>query len=490
MIWQAIQQVASTQPNSPAFIDANGAYSYAELVDKTQGLAQSISRYAGQVVGLYAGNSNNWLLFDFACQINGIVLVPLPTFFSDQQLVHAIETAGVGVLIHSENDRLSDLVHCVGGIPLVANLIGSSLAKPAPSQLPNKTAKITFTSGSTGQPKGVCLSNQQQFNVATAIQQSLNLTAGKHLSVLPFSTLLENTAGAYVTLLNGGCVVALPSEALGFNGSSQFDIAVFFEVLAEQQPVSLIILAELLMAIVSKVMMGWKLPTSIEMIAIGGSKVSSRLLQQAEALGLPVFEGYGLSECGSVVSLNIPGQRLIGSVGKPLKHVKVEINNDEVQVSGNSFLGYVNDLRSWGQLFVKTGDLGYVDEQGFLYINGRKKNVLISSFARNISPEWVESSVLSDPNINHCVVFGDNRPYCIALIWTQNEWFKKADIEASVSMANQALPDYAQIKAWITLPTPLSYEAGTLTANGKPMRIKISEQYGEQINTLYMEPKK
>ena len=281
--------------------------------------------------------------------------------------------------------------------------------------------------------------------------------------------------------------MALPSEKLGFNGSSQFDIAVFFEVLAEQQPVSLIILAELLMAIVHKVEMGWKLPTSIEMIAIGGSKVPSRLLEQADALGLPVFEGYGLSECGSVVSLNTPGQRLIGSVGKPLKHVAVQINNDEVLVSGNSFLGYVNDSTSWGQRLVETGDLGYVDKHGFLYINGRKKNLLISSFARNISPEWVESSVLSDPNINQCVIFGDQRPYCIALVWTQNKQFKKADIDASLSVANQTLPDYAKVKAWIKLPIPLSYGAGTLTANGKPMRINIAQQYAEQINTLYME---
>lgn len=487
MIWEAVQQRASTQPNSLAFIDADGAYSYAELVEKTQSVAQSLSQYAGQVMGLYAGNSISWLLVDFACQINEIVLVPLPVFFSNQQLVHAIETAGVDVLIHSDNDRLCDLVDCLNGSPLTAGLISSSLAKPTDTQKPKQTAKITFTSGSTGQPKGVCLSNQQQFNVADAIQQSLHLTAGKHLSVLPFSTLLENTAGAYVTLLNGGCVVALPSEKLGFNGSSQFDIAVFFEVLAEQQPVSLIILAELLMAIVHKVEMGWKLPTSIEMIAIGGSKVPSRLLEQADALGLPVFEGYGLSECGSVVSLNTPGQRLIGSVGKPLKHVAVQINNDEVLVSGNSFLGYVNESTSWGQRLVETGDLGYVDEHGFLYINGRKKNLLISSFARNISPEWVESSVLSDPNINQCVIFGDQRPYCIALVWTQNKQFKKADIDASLSVANQILPDYAKVKAWIRLPVPLSYGAGTLTANGKPMRINIAQQYAEQINTLYME---
>lgn len=487
MIWEAVQQRASTQPNSLAFIDADGAYSYAELVEKTQSIAQSLSQYAGQVMGLYAGNSISWLLVDFACQINEIVLMALPVFFSNQQLVHAIETAGVDVLIHSDNDRLCDLVDCLDGLPLTANLISSSLAKSTHSQRPKQTAKITFTSGSTGQPKGVCLSNQQQFNVANAIQESLHLTAGKHLSVLPFSTLLENTAGAYVTLLNGGCVVALPSEKLGFNGSSQFDIAVFFEVLAEQQPVSLIILAELLMAIVHKVEMGWQLPISIEMIAIGGSKVPSRLLEQADALGLPVFEGYGLSECGSVVSLNTPGQRLIGSVGKPLKHVTVQINNDEVQVSGNSFLGYVNDSTSWDQRLVETGDLGYVDEHGFLYINGRKKNLLISSFARNISPEWVESSVLSDPSINQCVIFGDQRPYCIALIWTQNKQFKKADIDASLSVANQTLPDYAKVKAWIRLPVPLSYGAGTLTVNGKPMRINIAHQYAEQINTLYME---
>lgn len=223
----------------------------------------------------------------------------------------------------------------------------------------------------------------------------------------------------------------------------------------------------------------------MEFIAVGGSKVSPILLNRAKQLGLPVYEGYGLSECSSVVSLNTQENLKIGSVGKPLKHVSVQLDKGEVLISGNTFLGYVNQPNTWGQKNLATGDLGYLDDEGYLFIDGRKKNLLISSFGRNVNPEWVESCVLRDSMFKQCVVFGDARPFCTALIYPTNSPMDGAEIQQCIDSINVTLPDYAQIKKWHVLDAPLTVEAGLLTANDRPKRHVILQSYKPQLEKLY-----
>jgi long-subunit acyl-CoA synthetase (AMP-forming) len=486
-LWDKLQQQAIDQPDSLALMGEYKTYTYAELIVEVKKLSSLLAPYQHQVVALYADNCPEWLFIDLACQVSQVVLLPLPAFFSDQQLTYALKRAGASAIIHLPKDRISGFVIDFDDSVQVADYVCSALTNPAAAELPDNCAKITFTSGSTGQPKGVCLSNQQQYAVASAIHTALNLSVARHLSVLPFSTLLENTAGAYVTLLGGGFVIALPQSELGFNGSSQFDLTTLLDAITGYQPVSLILLPELLMALMGAVASGWRLPSSIKLVAVGGSKVSPTLLLQARELGLPVYEGYGLSECGSVVSLNTDKNNRPGSVGKPLSHVDVRIEEGQVIVSGNSFLGYVAEPQSWSSETVATGDLGYFDKQGYLYINGRIKNLVISSFGRNISPEWVESVMLSDGLLKQCVVFGDQQPYCTALIWPRDINASDELITASIEMANMSLPDYAQVRSWQKIPKPLSYETATLTSNGRPVRQAIANQYQRHINQLYQE---
>jgi len=196
------------------------------------------------------------------------------------------------------------------------------------------------------------------------------------LSILPFSTLLENVAGVYLTLLSAGSVVALSQKSLGFNGSSDLNIETLLSTISAHQPNSLIVLPELLLALIKSIENGWQPPSSLEFIAVGGSKVSSALLNRAKQLELAVYEGYGLSECSSVVSLNTQENLKIGSVGKPLKHVSIQIDKGEVFISGSTSLGYVNQQETWGQEFLVTGDWGYLEDEGDLFIHGRKMNLL------------------------------------------------------------------------------------------------------------------
>ena len=244
---------------------------------------------------------------------------------------------------------------------------------------------------------------------------------------------------------------------------------------------------------------------SLKFMAVGGGKVSPTLLQDAQALNLPVYEGYGLSECGSVVSLNTPKANRAGSVGKPMPHASVSIAaSGEVMVKGNAMQGYLNhdnsdnsdnsDNNQSGSAIndnaiIATGDIGHLDEDGYLYITGRRKNVLISSFGRNISPEWVESQLLTQPIIYQAAVLGDGAPSLSAVIVANSNWLSanssRSDlhkaienaIEQAIAIVNETLPDYARINNWKLAEMPFSTDNGLLTDNGKLRRPQILKTY-------------
>ncbi|MGB5630169.1 MAG: hypothetical protein WBM57_12415, partial [Woeseiaceae bacterium] len=195
--------------------------------------------------------------------------------------------------------------------------------------------------------------------------------------------------------------------------------------------------------------------------------------------------GYGLSECSSVVCLNVPGADLPGAVGLPLPHASVTIEDDEILVQGSTFLGYVGQPETWGAGVVRTGDIGHIDADGFVHVSGSRKHQLITSFGRNLSPEWVESELLAGPVLQQAVVIGDDRPYCVALVLPRNPSSSDADIIAWVQATNHRLPDYARIHSWYRLPRPLSHVDGLLTENGRPKRSHIESIYQPVIDDMY-----
>ena len=485
-LFAEIQTIALAIPNDVALLGEVREYTYSELIESVREISGYLDLHKFEVLALYAGNTPEWVILDLACQLSGIALLPIPQFFSEQQIQHSIQQAGACGVIHQSGDRIAMLFPQEEVLLAFEGFILSPLKKGT-ARLPNGTSKITFTSGSTGDPKGVCLSNQQQLSVAKALQQILPTSLKRHLSVIPFSTLLENLTGVYVCLLNGGTLISSSAKALGFNGSSGFQLSNLLSQIELHQPNSMILLPELLTALVDHIAMGWTLPESVEFIAIGGSKVPVALLEKANQYAVPVYEGYGLSECASVVSLNLPESRQIGSVGKLLPHVSIEIENDEIVISNNAFLGYVNEPDSWYQDYVKTGDLGFIDEAGYLFIDGRKKNLLISSFGRNINPEWVESCLLASRLLQQCIVLGDARPYCIALLTVVQDEVSDQQIQTWITQVNQTLPDYAQLKNWLRIPKPFCVENGLLTSNGRLKREAISDYYQLEVNNLYQE---
>lgn len=484
------ERLADGPAASVCLSDGNGSgWSREALAMRVEHVAAQLADAGLCTVALHLDNQPDWIVADLACQAAGICLVPLPTFFAPGQLRHVLESLPIDAVIGSDRSA---------GEPLYAERlrtgpeirIGNARLvhlEPArePLGLPPGTGKVTFTSGSTGQPKGVCLSNEQLGLQAEALARAVALEQPRHLCLMPLSTLLENVAGVYAPLLSGGEVIVPPLAEVGLNGSSSLDSRRMLHAIGRHRPNSLILTPQLLQVLVAAARAGWTPPDSLRFVAVGGARVPNGLVESAHALGLPAYEGYGLSECASVVSLNTPVAARPGSCGRPLPHLRVELIDGEIHVGGNAMLGYAGDPGSWGQETIATGDLGSLDAEGFLHIEGRRKNLLISSYGRNISPEWVESELLADGSLADCVVFGDARPWCVALVSPRSESQSDEAIEASIRRCNEALPDYARIRGWQRLPETLGHSSGLTTDNGRPRRAAIHSRYAALIDALY-----
>lgn len=415
-------------------------------------LPWQIAQRAGQLrackcAAIAMNNSSEWVLWDLAALSAGVPLVPLPPFFTEAQRRHALQSAGCDVVITMDGLR-----------PLPF----------APVTLPRGTAKITFTSGTTGAPRGVCLPESGMYAVATGIVSVLgpHLAGAAHMCVLPLAVLLENIAGVYAGLLSG-CTIHLPSlSAIGTHYEGLHD------QLQHRKASSAILVPEILRLLMRQVGEKGALP-HLRYIAVGGSKVAPALIDAARTMRLPVYEGYGLSECASVVALNTPADDDAGTVGKILPHIRARIENDEIIIENPAFLGYVGTLHDGvNNGVLATGDLGTLDESGRLSITGRRKNVIITSYGRNIAPEWVESILLLHPAVAQAVVHGDAQPHLSAIIVPSAP---HAPVAEAVAFANSQLPPYAHIKAFTVSP-PFTVENGKLTGTGRPRRAVIIPQ--------------
>lgn len=505
-LWSSVCHHARTKPNEVAILTFNkqmeNALTWQQLHDQAHALAIRLRSDKIKLLALQAENSPAWIVVDLACCSLGIVLLPLPGFFSRGQVQHALSALQVDAVL---TDQWEALIESTGAqFAHKAELVGlhylraheNAVGNDRNAELmPPYTQKITFTSGSTGTPKGVCLSADNQQAVTSSI---LDLTQScaieRHLCVLPLATLLENIAGVHAPLRRGAQIVVANEESLGFNGASGFALHAFLDALSRCRPNSMILIPQLLEALVMSCDAGWQLPDSLQFIAVGGATVSPTLLERAWAHGLPVFEGYGLSECASVVTLNSPLARKNGSLGQVLKHTQVEIEDGEIIVNGPGFLGYVGEVESWTQDManarIATGDLGYFDDDGFLHYQGRRKNVLVSSFGRNISPEWVEAELGAEAEIGQCFVFGDSRPNCVALIAARAANVTDAMIAEAVVRVNAKLPNYARVLAWHRLsgllPRGTGLDTDLMTSNGRPRRMQIERHYQHQLEQLYI----
>jgi len=198
-VLQAIKQWTKQQPDKWAIKSNVQSYCYADLFNEINQIANSLADYKGQTVAIDIGNSSNWVIIDLACIQNSICTVPIPAFFTPSQREHALISSGAVALLN-DRQKGNEIAVCGNQLIYIQPLTAQE------NKLPKLTAKVTYTSGSTGEPKGVCLSLSAMEQVAESLLVVLGNEIGKDTAaILPLPVLLENIAGCYATLLAGGC---------------------------------------------------------------------------------------------------------------------------------------------------------------------------------------------------------------------------------------------------------------------------------------------
>jgi long-chain acyl-CoA synthetase len=422
----------------------------------------------------------------------------------------------------------------------------------ANSITPDDLATIIYTSGTTGVPKGAMLTHG---NIASNLSVSLDafeFRAESDLAVsfLPlahitarhvdFAELYRGVTIAYCSFiddmprvlrqLHPTFFVAVPRVYEKIHNKVQRDVATGFknwiyrwaisvgrahvdEILAGRRPGSLAWkLANRL--VFSKVLdgMGGKVRTVIS----GGAPLGRELAEWYAQIGIVIHEGYGLTETSPVIAVNSPGARKLGTVGRPLPNIEVRIAGDgELLVRGPSiFHGYWNMPAETAAAFdgdwFKTGDIGYLDADGFLSITDRKKDLIKTSGGKFIAPQPIENSLKSNPFIAEAAVIGDRRRFAAVILIPAfaalEEWALPHGIafqsreelvadprvqalyQGIVEQINQNHAQFEQLKKFLLVSEELSIEDGTLTPTLKLRRRNLEARYQEEIEKLYASP--
>ena len=441
-------------------------------------------KYPNAPVGVLADNSPQWIALDLATQHLDITLIPIPHFFSNEQKQHLIKSANLFTLF-SDHQDVFDLLGFDENIGQCHSFYISRSLSYESHHINKDIQKITFTSGTTSHPKGVCLSSNQQWSVAKSLEYALeHLEIKKHLCLLPLSVLLENVAGVYTSFLSHTEVFVFPLKDIGFQNLFNFDAIQCLSKIDEYKIESIILLPQMLHSILSVIEPNDPRIQSLKFVALGGAKTPRLLLEKAKEFGLPVYEGYGLSECSSVISLNLPHAHKIGSVGKPLSNRKIRIADDhEIEIFMTDTVHYLGEA-STSYTWFKTGDIGHIDEDGFLFIDGRKKNLIITGYGRNISPEWPEALLMEQGLFRQVMVIGEAQPYLSVLILPLST-ISHEEIEVAIRSVNKELPDYAWILNYFVLDESFTFANGQITENGRLRRDAIELRYKKEINALY-----
>ena len=430
----------------------------------------------------------------------------------------------------------------------------ASYRERASQVLPGQLASIIYTSGTTGEPKGVMLTHSNFCSNVTDVGQDFHLNPAEDvaLSFLPLSHVYERTV-AYIYLFQGcplayvESIDAVPQALLEVRPTVLAAVPRFFEKIyarlveqgsktagvkrmifdwamkianqsvhwrASGRHASLAVKLAWLLAnqlVYKKVRTG--LGGRLRLVSSGGAPLAKELADFFWAVGVPIYQGYGLTETSPIVSTNYPVNRP-GSSGKPIANVHVRIAEDgEILVKGPCIMqGYYKNPEATREVLTpdgwfSTGDIGHLDKDGYLYITDRKKDLIKTAGGKFVAPQPIENLLKTSPYILNAMVIGDKRRFIAALIVPSpatvgarladegRKFSSPAEmaaharphalIEAEIKRLTGHLAQYETIKRFALLPEDFTFDGGTLTFTLKLKRRAVEERYRQAIESLY-----
>lgn len=368
-------------------------------------------------------------------------------------------------------------------------------------------ATIRYTSGTTGNPKGVMFNHYQLRWMGEVLTNLLDWNERnqkmRYLSFLPMSHVVEGILAAYAPYY-----MLADVEVYYLNDFDRltevlpvvkptvfFSVPRFYEKLWMQITQNKIgekyltmpdgFVKKLMAKVVKTVVLKKAGLDQCSQLIVGSAPVSEELLQKFRALGIEIHNAYGQTEA-PLITLNRLGDNNLHSVGTPLPDTQVyENDSGELIVKGPQVAcGYdkrKDDMLEQGILY--TGDLGRIDEAGHVYITGRKKDIIITSYGKNINCQKIETALKNIDCVEEAILIGENRPYCTALLWLDGS---ADNLSKQIAQMNESLSHPEQIKKYKVIDTPLSIAKGELTPNLKLRKANIMAHYAEEIEALYM----
>lgn len=389
-VFETLRYHARTRPHAVAFSGDGATLTWEQLAGRVAELSRRLEG-APHCVAIGLAGGCDYVVADLALALTGRRQVPLPFFFGAEQLGHVVADAKPRAVITDRPEAFAD----VPGLRVIPPVHEGCESAELPPYQPGGD-RVIYTSGSSGRPKGVVIGARQMAASLAALMPLVGATdADLHLSVLPLAQLLEQICGIYLPILAGA---ETRFDFAATRTLFQADIAPLTQAFARVRPTTSLLAPGVLGRWVADLRQrGSRAPSSLRFVAVGGAASAPALLESAWSMGIPVHEGYGLSECCAVVAMNRPGDNVIGSAGEILSGLDVRIEEGEITVAGPTVMqGYLNGDPApvrW-----RTGDLGRI-EQGRLFVEGRKDALLITPNGRNISPEWIEQRVNADPRV-------------------------------------------------------------------------------------------
>ncbi|MGH9467386.1 MAG: AMP-dependent synthetase/ligase [Terriglobales bacterium] len=535
------------------------------------GLRGELGARAGERVAILAESRLEWLIADFACLAGGLVDVPVYPTLTAEQVAYIVRDAGAVCAFVSTAEQEQKLRSMMASLPALRRIICFESAEwkamleqqpdEAPEVLaerlratrPEQAATLLYTSGTTGAPKGILLTHANlcsNLNVSTR-----DFDYGAHerrLSILPLAHITERHM-AYVDMLKGGEMYFSESlERVGANLAEVHPTVLvsvprLFEKVAEALQAQVAQMPAVRQALfrwavrtgermipyrlngeaaprglrwragVADRLVGRKLRAKmggrLNKIISGGAGLAPAVARLMLALGVRIDEGYGLSETSPVIALSRPGHRRLGSVGHPLPNLEVKLADDgEILVRGPSvFSGYYHLSEETAEAlrggWFHTGDIGRLDEDGFLYLMDRKKDLIKTSGGKYIAPQPIEAKLKASGLIAEAVVVGDGHNYAVTLLvpnWPAVEArgiactdrdgacrdeAVRALFAAEIERVNAGLARFETLKKFALVAEEFTIARGELTPTIKVRRRAVAANYRELIASLYIPAK-